>query len=475
MTRVAAVALAMLLAACAPLAPFNPPLAKHDPTQGYRYELLPAEGEPERLFVILTFSGGGTRAAALSYGVLEALRDTPIRWQGRNTTLLDEVDVISSISGGSFTAAWYALHGKKIFEAFPDRFLYRDVQGELVRELLSPTNWPRLALPQYGRSDLAADFHDRELFGGATFGDLARARRRPYVILNATDMTSGAPFSFTQDQFDLLCSDLSGVKVARAVASSSAFPGALTPLTFQNYSGTCGYRQPGWVENALEDARVDARRAAQAENRVAYTRQVEDKERGGTRPARPWLHLTDGGVADNLGLRGPLEALTSPDPAWSVQRMKNNNAVDKVVVIAVNAAVAPSIARDQSATVPGLFDTAFAAADVPLGNYTFDTVELFNNTLDEFTRDRRLLEQCNALAAKKGAQCALNLPGVRKVDYYGVHVAFEYLASEKERAEFRSLPTSFALPRETVDKVRAVGARLLREDPGFRKLLEDLR
>ena len=49
-------------------------------------------------------------------------------------------------------------------------------------------------------------------------------------------MTLGARFEFTQDQFDLLCSDLSTVPVARAVAASSAFPILLSPLTLHNYS-----------------------------------------------------------------------------------------------------------------------------------------------------------------------------------------------------------------------------------------------
>jgi NTE family protein len=65
---------------------------------------------------MLTFSGGGTRAAALAYGVLETLRDTPIKIDGKTARMLDEVDLISSVSGGSFTSAYYGLHGDGIFE-----------------------------------------------------------------------------------------------------------------------------------------------------------------------------------------------------------------------------------------------------------------------------------------------------------------------------------------------------------------------
>lgn len=91
---------------------------------------------------------------------------------------------------------------------------------------MSPASWPRLAAPAYGRSDLAAAFYDREVFDGGTYADVIARNRRPFVVLNATDMSTGTQFPFIQDQFDLLCSDLAGVSLARAAASSSAFRAA---------------------------------------------------------------------------------------------------------------------------------------------------------------------------------------------------------------------------------------------------------
>ncbi|HEX9451249.1 MAG TPA: patatin-like phospholipase family protein, partial [Burkholderiales bacterium] len=203
----------LCLAACGTF-PANPPLAKYDKSAGYRFDPVPDEADKrDEMFVILVFSGGGTRAAALSYGVMEALRDTRIQWQGRNVSLLDEVDVISSISGGSFPAAYYALRGSRIFDEFPDKFLYRRIQSDLIKTALSPPNWFKLAGSSFGRSDLAAEFYDREVFGGGTYADVIAQHKRPFVILNATDLSTGAQFPFMQDQFDLLCSDLSGVKL----------------------------------------------------------------------------------------------------------------------------------------------------------------------------------------------------------------------------------------------------------------------
>ena len=92
-------------------------------------------GEQQDL-VILAFSGGGTRAAAFSYGVLEALRRIEIVTKtGRKIRLLDEVDVITGVSGGSFTALAYGLYGDKLFDEYEARFLKRNVQGELTARL----------------------------------------------------------------------------------------------------------------------------------------------------------------------------------------------------------------------------------------------------------------------------------------------------------------------------------------------------
>lgn len=473
-----AVFISVLLQAACGSFPVNPPLAKYDPSTGYRFNLPPDEGDKrDRLFVILVFSGGGTRAAALSYGVMEALRDTRIHWQDHNISLLDEVDVISSISGGSFPAAYYALYGSKIFNEFPKKFLYRPVQSDLTRLALSPASWLKLVGSSFGRSDLAAEFYDREVFGGGTYADVTVQHKRPFVILNATDLSTGAQFPFVQDQFDLLCSDLAGVKIARAAAASSAFPGGLTPLTFQNYAGTCDYRQPPWVDLAVKDhkSRVNAQRTARAERRVAYTDTEIDAITATKQASRKYIHLTDGGVADNIGLREPLTAIAGINNSWSVLQRINLKQIDKLVVIVVNAATNPETRRDKTPKVPGLLDTVLTVATIPLDNYSFETLELLRTTVNDFNEEMRLVSGCKELAAGKGPQCALDIPMPHHVDFFPVEVAFEYIESDHDRNWFKNLPTSFELPRETVDKLREVGRQILREDPQFKKLMEELR
>jgi NTE family protein len=153
----------------------------------------------DELFVCLSFSGGGTRAAAFAHGALLRLRETDI---GRGRTLLDEVDCIAGISGGAFTAAYYGLYGNAGLDTFYDRFLKRDIQMELAGRVANPANLVRLASPYFSRIDLAAELYDETVFERRTFENLATRGARPFIILHATNMANGAPFEFTQAEFD---------------------------------------------------------------------------------------------------------------------------------------------------------------------------------------------------------------------------------------------------------------------------------
>ena len=120
-------------------APVNPPITHADPAAGYRFQTRAQYARDKEDLVVLAFSGGGTRAAAFSYGVLEALRDTEVVGRnGQRERLLDSVDVITGVSGGSFTALAYGLYGDRLFSEYEQRFLKRNVQGELIGRALNP-------------------------------------------------------------------------------------------------------------------------------------------------------------------------------------------------------------------------------------------------------------------------------------------------------------------------------------------------
>ncbi|MGL4564137.1 MAG: patatin-like phospholipase family protein, partial [Halioglobus sp.] len=198
--------------------PNNKAITQVDEGEGYRMAAARERVLQEQNIVLLAFSGGGTRAAALSYGVMQELRDTLIDIDGKPVRVLDEVDAISSVSGGSFTAAYYGLYRDRLFEDYEDEFLRQGVQEALIKQLFNPMHWVRSGVDGFNRTEMAIDYYDRIMFHGATFNDMAK-NGAPFIAINATDLGNGLRFTFTQGSFDLICSDLGSYPVARAVTA----------------------------------------------------------------------------------------------------------------------------------------------------------------------------------------------------------------------------------------------------------------
>jgi NTE family protein len=456
----------LVTAACS--YPANPRLLRYNPDVGYRYETLKTASEnSESLFVLLTFSGGGTRAAALSYGVMEQLRNLRIEWEGEERRLLDEVDVISSVSGGSFTAAYYGLFREELFD--PDRyeknFLYRNIQRELIFALMNPINWFRLASPTFGRVELAAELYDRELFRGKTFSYLIDQALRPFIMVNATDITMGAQFTFVQDQFDLICSDLAGVQVSRAVAASSNFPIAFSPLTVNNYAGTCNFREPNWITEASKDLLINPPRYNRARIARSYLNSRE----------RKYVHLLDGGVSDNIGLRGQLVSIGSNDPSWSVLNKINLKQVKKVLVIVVDSRTDPKTDIDQSPSSPRLDKIVDIIASVPMSNYSFDTVQQLLEMFKRWREDEQNYAACKLILQRQCPGAQIPFPPAEPVETFAIYVGFDQLRNENERDYFLNLPTTFALEKEDVDKLRIIGSNILNNSESFQKFCIELK
>ncbi|MCP9438979.1 MAG: patatin-like phospholipase family protein [Nitrospira sp.] len=440
--------------------PVNEPKGAGHEAVRYQFH-YPVEGlNTDSLFICLAFSGGGTRAAALSYGVLEKLRHVRITWKGVEKSLLDEVDCISSISGGSFTAAYYGLFGDRIFEEFRPKFLDVNVQSKLFGRLFNPVNWMRLASPYFSRIDLAAEYYDEHLFEGKTFAALAHPPRRPFVIVNATNMVNGERFEFTQEQLDFLASDLNSYPVARAVAASSAFPFLLSPITLKNYPHT-DFRLPADYQGGLQDYDVNRRRYYWAKNRMIYL----DDER------YPYLHLMDGGLSDNIGLR-PIEAAYRRTSGF-IRRLINEGKIEKFVIIIVNARTVEKDTLSRSESPPGILTVAAKTATIAMENYSVETIE----TMKELRLERVKAQKNLAACQKRLDQCPGSTPlptFATTIDPYVIEVNFEALRDPARRDYFQSLPTSFSLTSEQVDALIRVGPQLLEESPDYREFLESL-
>jgi len=457
------VVVALLLGACASR-PINPKLDVADPKAGYRSEGRTIRGAASDTMVVLAFSGGGTRAAAFSYGVLEELRRTEVVVDGRRTRLLDEVDIITGVSGGSFTALAYALYGEKLFDEYERRFLKRDVQGALIGRFLSPGNWPALSSAGYGRSELAAAYYDEILFEGATFGDLM-GKPGPVAIASATDISTGSRLSFVQGDWDLICSDLSKVPLARAAAASYAVPLALSPVTVNNYGGTCGYRDPPWVQ-AIIDPQSRLRPAGRALQRYKEMQMFQDSAE------RPYIHLVDGGVSDNLGMRSVLEGLEQIEVNRAFGRPSRIDRIRRIVVFVVNSLSVPKTDWDRNERPPNDFVIVLKAAGVPIDRYSYEAVELLKDLIARW-QTLRSLKAASAFAGA-GNPALARAVNVPEIDLYPIDVSFEANPDPAEREYLNAMPTSFVLSDEQVDRLRAAAAVAIRESSEWKRLLRDL-
>jgi NTE family protein len=457
---------ALTLAGCASR-PINEPITQFDPKSGYRpYLLIPKRqnNDPHTLF-ILAFSGGGTRAAAFSYGVLEELRRIEIVNDGQRRRLIDEVDIVTGVSGGSFTALAYALYGERLFAEYEDRFLKRDVEGALLGRTLNPFNWWKFIGGSAGRSELAAEYYDEILFEGATFGDLLD-KQTPVAVATGTDISTGSRLAFYQQDFDLICSDLNKVRLSRAAATSSAVPVVLSAVTFNNYGGTCGYQYPAWVR----DVAKPEGRPRPAGRAVQRYREMQDFQNS---KDRPYIHLVDGGVSDNLGVRAVLETFEQLGVSTGFRDEVGFGGIRRIVLIVVNARSAPKTDWDRSETPPGAVAQLLQASGVPIDRYSFETIETMKDRQEIFSWRRELLIARARLAGATEAQAeaSVTLP---KLTLHTLDVSFDAIPDPKERAYLMNLPTSFVLPAGDVDRLREAAGQLLRQSQDFQSVLRDL-
>ena len=453
-----------LLAGCASR-PVNPPITQTDLRTGYRLETRQAQStNSKENLVILAFSGGGTRAAAFSYGVLEFLRRTEIvAPNGQKFRLLDSIDVITGVSGGSFTALAYGLYGEKLFDDYEQRFLKRNVQRDLISRALSPRYWGDLLSEGWGRSELAAQLYDEILFNGATFGDLNRGNG-PMIVASATDISTGSRFVFNQGTFDVICSDLNAVTLSRAAAASSAVPVVLSSITIKNYGGTCNWSPPPWSRLFLGDN--PPRPAARA------IRSIYNLQSYGDGIKRPYLHLVDGGVSDNVGMRAVLDTLQVLESLNEAGQPTPLDDAKRIIVFVVNSLSSPPTTWDQSYSPPGTVDILLKSAGTPIDAFSYETIELLRDMAAQW-QIKRLLRNSAAFAANKDAAVAKALR-VPAAEIYAIDVSFAALKDKKELEYLNLQPTAFVLEPEAVDRLRAAGGTIILESPEFKRLLKDI-
>lgn len=399
----------------------------------------------------LTLSGGGTRAAAFGLGVLRALRDTAIEWEGRRTNLLDTVGFISGVSGGSVLAAHFAAFGELGLETFARDFLEVDIESRLLRMALAPARLHRLTSPWYGRTHVLAEDLDA-LYGGRRLGDVAARPGAPELLVTATDLRHGAAFEFSPEQLGALCIDWREVPLSFAVAASAAVPLLLSPVTLHNHAGRC---PPADVPSSAissnagspsPDFRTQLREANAATFRDAAT--------------RPFIHLVDGGLSDNLGLRGLLDRFVAGGSISAGFRDVPPGSLRRLVLVVVNAERDVSEAIERQATVPTMGQVMDSLVFGAGARDTQVTLALLRQDVQRWQAE---------LAQVRGRP---DSPFAADAQLHVLVVSLRDAPDEQLRSALLRVPTSLALPSADVRRLQAAGAEALRASEGFQRLLD---
>ena len=430
----------LALSACAPIVAGDKPLDHWSPAMHREFSEEIAGDRSGELLVFLAFSGGGTRAASFSYGVLKELAKTDVVTEKGTHPLIKEIDMISSVSGGSFTSAYFGLYGERIFEDYEARFLRRNVEAALFLDLLNPVTWVRLMTPGFDTGDMAARYYGKTIFDEATFAQLKHPGA-PVVLINATDLPDGVRVSFNDWMFNLLCIDLDAFPVARAVAASSAVPVLFNPIVLKNYAGTCGFEPPPWLLKAAKE-NTDTIRQVGARDILTLA----------DRKKRPWLHLVDGGVSDNLGLRSIYTAMKLIGNPKQAFREMGHPDVRQILIITVNShrSSTPKWAFAQEA--PGITEVLSSMAADQIEQYTDDTLEAVRYNFVDWAKMASTPE--------------------KPVSFHFVEVSFEKAADETVSRKLNDIGTSFNLKDEEVDLLISAAGDILRNSPEFKVFLE---
>ena len=448
MRAITIAAMALALSACVSASnvnPVNQPLATAAPAAEAD---LGVDGDA----VVLSFSGGGARAAAFSYGALLEMRDMHAAAGG---ALVDRVALVTAVSGGAITAAYFGQHGSAGLDGFRAAALDQDWVGELHTSLIAPANWLRAYKGGVNGRDRLADWLDAHVYHGGAMHDLPH---RPRIVLNATEIYTGAPFAFVAPYFDAICSNLGDVRIADAVAASMSVPLAFKPVVVGAYAAACKAPLPDWVAAAAQNRAAPALLRQTARAFQLY----RDPER------LKYLHLADGGVVDNYGLSSLITMRQASAPPYGPFSARDAVRAHRVVFLVVNAEQTLSGKWQLSAQGPGGVEAIEAALNDSINANKRIAYEAFAATLDSWRHDliayRCALPKADAarLGAGAGWKCD-------DVSFTLDSISFADL-EPAQGARLAAAPTQVSLPPALIDDLIAGGRTAVTQNPALKSL-----
>jgi NTE family protein len=296
--------------------------------------------------------------------------------------------------------------------------------------------------------------YDREMFHGARFADLEK-NGRPVIAIGGTDIAYGTPFLFTQDTFDLICSELDDLPVARAVAASNGFPGLLSPITLTNHAAACDGRKPGWLRRVTEAQRLDPMSRVGNEARGASRYLDNDRTR--------YVHLVDGGVSDNLALRAAGASMQTISHAPENFTARRLNRVRRVLVLSIDGQGAQDTSVAQRRVVGGIFAIFSLVSGTQIDRFNFETLTVVDQQLREFVAAIRQ-SRCAQAKTIDGARCD-------DVDGALVHVSLTGLPDSLAKDQLLAIRTGLTLRKSDVDLLIEAGHSAILNSASLRDFL----
>lgn len=403
----------------------------------------------------LSFSGGGTRAAAFAYGVLDRMAKISTARHGQ---LIDHVGVVSGVSGGSVMAAYFGLKGRAALTDFREQFLTQDLMAQ-VETSVNIFNITRALKGGINTDTKLRDWFDDHLFHGATFGDLLG--KRPITVINATDIYNRTPFLFTPLSFAVACSDIRQYPLAAGVAASAAVPAAFAPVVIETFPDQCNTALPKWVETASKDTSASPLLRA-------YARGMSDIRSGRVK----YVKLFDGGLIDNFGLSGI--TITRAAAATPYGPLQPEEAVNlrRFLFLVVDAGKGPQGDWARTLEGPEGSELLGAVVDVLVDANAQTSYAAFEATMHNW-RDSIVRWRC-ALKPEEAARLRRTGPwNCRDLKFTIARVSFDQLEAVRAR-RLNGVPTSFTLPADTVDELTQAGGDALAGHPAFQAFVRDM-
>jgi NTE family protein len=455
------VACAALLAGCAS-AIHNDPINQQLTANAAQVEAGLSPDVPanyDDTIVALAFSGGGMRAAAYSYGVLQGFEETRVPSRSGPVSLLDRLDFLSGVSGGSVLAAYYGLKGRAALADFKQRFLLVNAEENLQTNL----TLGNIARGLEGGVNDTTGFPpwlDAHLYNHATMKDLLN-KTRPRVWLNASDIYNRTALIFAPVTFTALCSDLSSYPISLAVSASAAVPVVFAPVVIQNYPGNCPIGLPSWVDRVLKDP--NAKPLIQS-----YAVALERYRSGEIK----YVKLMDGGLVDNYGLAGFTIARLASDSPFGPLQPEEAVKLRRFLFLVVDSGRDPSGQWAQTIPGPSGVDLIMATSDTATESGAIGSYSAFDATMDDWKKTL-IAWRCGLSEAdrrKFGAPPGWNC---RDVQFFISRLTFDQLGPQRE-AVLNKIETRFKLPPDQVETLIAAGRDVLNTNDKFRAFLTSL-